>query len=176
MAADNAFRILGLEERFALDPAQIEENWRRTIALVHPDRFAGKSAAERRVAEQWAGRINEARDALIDPVRRAGLLIAAAGVDVGAESDTRMPADFLMHQMQWREALEEAGDPKGEAFGALLSEVEAERDALSAVLAEAIDVQKDWPRAREAVRRLMFVEKFHREMLQMQHPRATPTP
>ena len=48
--------------------------------------------------------------------------------------------------------------------------------ALSAVLAEAIDVQKDWPRAREAVRRLMFIEKFHREMLQMQHPRATPIP
>ncbi len=169
MAQNNAFSILGLPARFALDEAQIEENWRRAIALVHPDRFAGRSAAERRVAEQWSGRINEAREALSDPVRRAQLLIAAAGVDVGAESDTRMPADFLMQQMSWREALEDARDPKSPAFEGLCGEVDGERSRLMSVLAEAIDRDQDWPRARDAVRRLMFVEKFRRELLAVEH-------
>ena len=163
MAADNAFRILGLEERFALDPAQIEENWRRTIALVHPDRFAGKSAAERRVAEPWAGRINEARDALIDPVSRATLLLQNAGVDVGRETDTRMPGDFLMQQMLWREALEDAGGD-ADKIRRLTTEVQASRDELIAQLTRSIDVEHDFDGARSQVRRLMFVEKLLKEI------------
>ncbi len=166
--ADNAFRILGLPERFDLDAGSIEENWRRAIALVHPDRFADKSAAERRVAEQWAGRINEAREALIDPVRRAQMLLAAAGVDVGAESDTRMPPDFLLEQMSWREELEEGcGEP--ERLAQLAGRVEASRSALIEELTQAIDCRRDWESARNAVRRLMFVEKFRRELERGMH-------
>ena len=164
MAQNDAFRILGLPERFGLDDALIEENWRKTIALVHPDRFADKTPAERRVAEQWAGRINEAKDALLDPVSRASLLIKTAGVDVGAETDTKMPAEFLLEQIEWREEHENAaGDEKAEK--ALLARVEAARSELLNRLVVSIDQAHDWTGAREAVRRLMFIEKLRREML-----------
>lgn len=92
--AQNAFTLLSLPAVFALSGDKVEEAWRRAIALVHPDKFVSRPVAERRVAEQWAGRINEARDALIDPVSRATLLLQNAGVDVGRETDTRMPGDF----------------------------------------------------------------------------------
>ena len=159
--AQNAFTLLSLPAVFALSEEKVEEAWRRAIALVHPDKFASRPAAERRVAEQWAGRINEARDALIDPVSRATLLLQNAGVDVGREADTRMPGDFLMQQMLWREALEDAG---GDKIRRLTTEVQASRDELIAQLTRSIDVEHDFDGARSQVRRLMFVEKLLKEI------------
>ena len=52
-----SFVLLGVPEQFRLDPAAIEAGWKKAIAAVHPDRFADRSAAERRVAEQWAQRL-----------------------------------------------------------------------------------------------------------------------
>ena len=55
--AQNAFTLLSLPAVFALSEEKVEEAWRRAIALVHPDKFASRPAAERRVAEQWAQRL-----------------------------------------------------------------------------------------------------------------------
>ena len=52
MGRESAFSLLGLPERFSLSAEEIDRAWRERIALLHPDRFAGKSAAERRVAER----------------------------------------------------------------------------------------------------------------------------
>lgn len=161
--SQNVFTLLSLPAVFALPEDKVEEAWRRAIALVHPDKFAGRPAAERRVAEQWAGRINEARDALLDPVARASLLLQAAGIDVGRETDTKMPADFLMQQMMWREALEDAQGNKA-AVDALSTEVGRVRESLLADLSRSLDVDKDYESARGQVRRLMFVEKLLKEI------------
>ena len=75
MAQMTAFSLLGLPEKFALTADEVEAAWKKAIALVHPDRFAGRPAAERRVAEQWAGRIIEARDVLASDVGRATELL-----------------------------------------------------------------------------------------------------
>ena len=83
-----SFVLLGVPEQFRLDPAAVEAGWKKAIAAVHPDRFADRSAAERRVAEQWAGRINEARDALMTPVARATELLKLRGRDIKSETDT----------------------------------------------------------------------------------------
>ena len=159
--AQNAFTLLSLPCNKALSLDKVEEAWRRPIPLVPPDKFASRPAAERRVAEQWAGRINEARDALIDPVSRATLLLQNAGVDVGRETDTRMPGDFLMQQMMWREALEDAD---GDTIERLTAEVQASRDELIAQLTRSIDVEHDFDGARSQVRRLMFIEKLLKEI------------
>ena len=161
--AQNAFTLLSLPSRFALSAESVEQAWRRAIALVHPDKFASRPAAERRVAEQWAGRINEARDTLLDPVSRASLLLQTAGVDVGRDTDTRMPADFLMQQLLWREALEEAQGEKTR-LEAIDTEVRTLREQLLAALEQSLDQDKDFERARADVRRLMFVEKLLKEI------------
>lgn len=169
--AQNAFSLLSLPSVFALSEDKVEEAWRRAIALVHPDKFASRPAAERRVAEQWAGRINEARDTLVDPVSRASLLLQVAGIDIGRENDTRMPADFLMQQMMWRESLEEAGGDVTRVK-ALEAEVLQVRQELIEALTVSLDVDKAFDRAREQVRRLMFVEKLLKEIHRTGAPAA----
>ncbi|MDO4936410.1 MAG: Fe-S protein assembly co-chaperone HscB [Sutterellaceae bacterium] len=163
MAQNSPFAVLALPERFDLAEDAIQEAWRKTIAVVHPDRFADRPAAERRVAEQWAGRINEAKDALLDPVKRAQALLLKLGLDIGAETDTKMSPAFLMEQMQWREDLEDAQTQ--DDLNALLTRVDAARGELLAALTETLDVTPDAAKAREAVRRLMFVQKIREELL-----------
>ena len=125
---------------------------------MHPDRFADRPAAERRVAEQWASRINEAYAVLKDPVMRAVWLCEAAGRSVGAETNTRMPMDFLMQQMAWREAMDDAcGDDEKNA---VRDEARGAADKVLEALSSAIDETHDWDKAVDLTRRLMFIERF----------------
>ena len=103
------FELFGLERRFAQDRASIDARWKDLQREAHPDRFAAQGAAAQRVAMQWSVRINEAYQRLKDPLKRAAYLCELAGVAVNAENNTAMPVEFLMQQMQWREALEDAG-------------------------------------------------------------------
>lgn len=155
------FALFGLPERFALDDAALAEAWRRVQGAVHPDRFAQAGDAQRRVAMQWAAQANEAIAVLRDPVRRGAYLAERRGSPVEAESNTAMPAEFLVEQMQWREALDEAREANDAAARERLAgEVARERDRLIGRLAEALDLRNDAAEAARLVRRLMFVDRF----------------
>ena len=157
LAADD-FELFGLPRRFALDRGTLDARRRALQAEVHPDRFAAADAAARRAAMQWAVRVNEAYERLGDPVRRAAYLCELAGVPVGAEDNTAMPAEFLVQQMAWREGLDEA--TTGEELEAIAADLEAHRRAAYAELARAIDGAADLEAAARQVRALMFVERF----------------
>lgn len=107
---------------------------------------------------QWSVRINEARQRLKDPVRRATYLCELHGQLIGAENNTAMPADFLMQQMQWREALDEADDVT--SLQALADEVQQAQQETLHALGRSIDQQQDYVAAAQRVRRLMFVQRF----------------
>lgn len=156
--APTPFSIFGLAPAFRIDAERLEAAYERAILKVHPDRFAGRSAAERRVAEQWSARINEAHAILADPVRRAAWLCEAAGTPVEAETNTRMPPDFLLAQIERREALESAKTL--DAVEALLAQAGDEARRLEAEIAAAADDEKNWPKAADAARRLMFLQRF----------------
>jgi molecular chaperone HscB len=156
------FTLFQLPPRFTLDAGALEDAYRRVQAQVHPDRFGAASAAEKRVAMQWAAHANEAVAALRSPVKRAAYLCERNGVPIAAESNTTMPTDFLIQQMQWREALAEADDAP--ALTQLTGEVESARARLNALLADALDVGHDYTAAAALVRQLMFVEKFAAEV------------
>ena len=127
-------------------------------AEVHPDRFAAESAAAKRVAMQWSVRVNEAYQRLKDPLRRAAYLCELRGAPVEAESNTAMPTDFLMRQMQWREALDDAATAV--EVQALDADIAAERSVLYAVLERTLDDEDNAATAAAQVRALMFVERF----------------
>ena len=154
------FALFGLPERFAIDLAQLDARWKQLQGAAHPDRFATETAAAQRVAMQWAIRINEAYRRLKDPLARAAYLCSLHGADIEAESNTAMPAAFLMQQMEWRDTLSEAKTLA--AVDALSDEVIASRNAtlksLQAQIDDAADV--DWRRVAGTVRGLMFVDKF----------------
>src|SRR3954470_19436836 len=103
----NHFELLGLPVAYTVDSTRLERCYRDLQTRVHPDKFAAATEAERRVAMQWATRANEAYRTLRDPLHRARYLLHLKGFDTGEESNTSMPPDFLMQQMEWREAAAE---------------------------------------------------------------------
>jgi molecular chaperone HscB len=132
---------------------------------VHPDRFASAGDAERRASLQWTTRVNEAYRTLSSPVQRARYLLELAGVDVAFETDTAMPTEFLMRQMELREALERAGDARdAQALDALRAELLTDKRELERELGEALDERRDHAGAAGLTRKLMFLDKLDAEI------------
>ena len=152
------FELFGLPRRHALDEAALDVRRREMQAQVHPDRYAAQGATAQRVAMQWAVRVNEAYRNLKDPLRRAAMLCELAGVAIDAERNTAMPTDFLMQQLEWREALDDASG--AEQVQALADRVAAHRRDAMARLQMLIDDAGDMQAAAMQVRALMFVERF----------------
>ena len=111
---------------------------------------------------QMTLQVNEAHRTLKSPVLRARYLLELNGVDVGFETNTAMPADFLMEQMAMREALEEARD--ADALGLLERKLFEQKESIEAKIAERIDAARDYRGASDLVRKLMFLEKFDEEI------------
>ncbi|WP_334186518.1 Fe-S protein assembly co-chaperone HscB [Noviherbaspirillum sp.] len=160
----NHFELFHLPERFAIDLSALDKAYLEVQNQVHPDKFASSGDAEKRVAMQWATRANEAYQTLKNPFRRAAYLCELNGVDLQIESNTAMPAAFLMQQMEWREALDDAKAAKDVgALEDLEKDLRAARTAEVDRIAAHLD-NKDFDRAGQAVRQLMFLEKFSEEI------------
>src|SRR5206468_6767320 len=136
-----------------LDRSALDVRWRALQAEVHPDRFASEGAAAQRVAMQWAVRVNEAYRRLQDPLKRAAYLCELNGATIGAENNTAMPADFLMQQLEWREALDDAH--AASEVEAIADQVTVHRDAALDRLRHALDEAHDYTGAAQQVRALM---------------------
>lgn len=153
---------LTLRKRFNQDRAALDARWKTLQREAHPDKFSAQGTAAQRVAMQWSVRINEAYQRLKDPLRRAAYLCELAGAPINAENNTAMPAEFLMQQMQWREALDDA--TTADALENLHQEV---LQTLATALDQCqtlIDVTQDFAQAAQQVRALMFVERFVKDI------------
>jgi molecular chaperone HscB len=161
----NHFALFGLQVAFDLDVHALDQTWRELQREVHPDRFANASDAEQRLAAQWATRVNEAHRTLKSPIDRARYLLHLEGVDTGEETDTQMPVDFLMQQMEWREAVEAAratGDQN--RLDALASGERNARRALVEALRAQLGDARAFADARVTVRKLRFIDKLAEEI------------
>lgn len=159
------FALFNLPRRFALDRSALDSAYRQIQGEVHPDRFAARPDAERRLALQWATRANEAHQTLRQPLARARYLLALAGVDTAEDTNTAMPAEFLMLQMEWREAMMDARAARdADALETLIREVRADARALEAELAVALDDSGDFAAAASLVRKLRFLEKLEADL------------
>jgi molecular chaperone HscB len=160
----NHFDLFQLPATFTIDMGALDAAYRDVQGRVHPDRFINATDAEKRVAMQWATRANEAYQTLRNPQKRAQYLCELNGVDLNTESNTAMPMDFLMQQMEWREALGEARAAKdSDALDALDEQVKQERKARLALVGAQLDAG-DFETAAQGVRALMFLDKFSEEV------------
>ena len=158
---DDDFTLFGLTHTFAQDRAALDARWKELQREAHPDKFAASGAAAQRVAMQWSVRINEAYQRLKDPLKRAAYLCELAGAPVNAHDNTAMPASFLMQQMEWRETLDDAHSAAD--VEALWDAVQAAKTQLLQQCGSLLD-QRDFPAAVAAVRALMFIDKFSRDV------------
>ena len=156
----NHFELFQLQQGFNLDQVQLDAAYREVQSRVHPDKFVQASDAEKRVAMQWSTRANEAYQTLKKPLRRATYLCELQGVDLQTESNTSMPAAFLMQQMEWREAFDDARQSKDvAAMLALEGELRAELKAQLNKVGSTLDAG-DFIEAAQQIRACMFLEKF----------------
>ena len=150
----NYFELFHLPVSFDVDTDDLASRHRAIIARVHPDQFANKSAMEQRVALQWATFANEAFDTLKSPIARAQYLLKLNAPELAVEgARVNLPHEFLMQQMQWREALEE-GDVVG-----VLAEVKQIQMDNQVQLRNSCDEQ-DWTKLQIVLAQAQFIENF----------------
>ena len=154
----NHFELFGLAPAYALDLEHLDGAYRDIQSKIHPDRYANAGDAERRASMQMTTQVNEAYRTLKSPVQRAKYLLALNGVDVDFETNTAMPRDFLMQQMELRERLEEAKN--GSELDLISRDLAGEKRQIESQIREKIDARHDFAAAKDLVRKLMFLERF----------------
>ncbi len=161
----NHFDLFHLPISFQIDSAALDAAYLDVQREVHPDKFTTASDAEKRLAAQWATRTNEAYQTLKSPLNRGRYFLKIHGIETEEESNTAMPLEFLMEQMEWREAVVDARASRDEGkLGALSAQKNADEKNLFAQLSNELIQSSTFADARLTVRKLRFIEKLGEEI------------
>ncbi len=134
------FAILGIAPRFEHDTVEVEKRYRELSRALHPDRYVGRPASERRMALSRAIEVNEAWRLVRDPVKKAEALLRRAGIEVGENKEPGASPQLLMEMMDRREALAEARANKDAgSIKSLTEEMKRRQDAIIAKLRDGFD-------------------------------------
>lgn len=105
MTKPNPFDILDLSPSLQLSMEELNEAYHRVLLLTHPDRFVGKTGAEKIAASLKAAEANEAYQKLKHFYSRCCACLEAFKVSF---DENKAPSpDFLMEVMTFQEGLEE---------------------------------------------------------------------
>jgi molecular chaperone HscB len=161
------FELFGLPTAYTVDTEVLAERYRQLQRVVHPDRYANASEQERRLSVQGSSHINEALETLKNPLARARYLLLLNGIDIDANKQSTSDMGFLMEQMQWREALDEArSKPDPYAVTAQVMEhLQEHRQRLIDSLNQQFGdpTPEHLEQAQENVRKMQFLEKLRLE-------------
>lgn len=162
--SQNYFEIFGLPVSYEIDDANLAERYRDLQRAAHPDRHASGTDRERRQAMQMAANINEAFQTLKSPLLRARYILQLKGVDFDDQKDTSFDSEFLMEQIELREAL--AG-VKHDAdaltrLNALMQDIQTRISTMQDELAKAL-AGDDLEPAKALVHKLQFLRKLQAE-------------
>ena len=163
--SSNFFELFELPVSYEVDLNQVQKKYMELQKLVHPDKFANASDAEKRLSMQQTSWINEAQTTLKDPVLRATYLLKLKGTDINLENETTMDAAFLMQQLEMRERLEhikKENDPLT-ALDGMAKELKAASNDVMAGFAASYETEQI-DEAREWIRKLQFMQKAKKEI------------
>ncbi len=163
----NHFDLFGLPVGYVLDTGELAARYRELQRVVHPDRFANASEQEQRLALQQATQVNEAYETLRDPLRRALYMLELAGVDTHQETATTRDTEFLMQQMELREALAgvRGADDPGAELDRLMRDIRRMIETQVGQLAVQLEAgtPEQLEAARESVSKMQFLNKLYNE-------------
>ncbi|MEY3864403.1 MAG: hypothetical protein RL183_1289 [Pseudomonadota bacterium] len=160
---DDYFALFQLKPQFKIDRQALESAYLTVQQKVHPDMHAQASDSDKRVSMQLSALANSAYRTLMNPIQRGLYMCARNGVDPQLETNTAMPAQFLMQQIEWRETLDDVRDQPSE-LDQLYKEVEQTRANLLKEVELAIDEANDFELAAKQLRALLFIDKFSVEL------------
>lgn len=162
---NNYFEFLSLPQQFEVDLKALENNYRKIQSDSHPDRFVTASASEKLTSMQTPTIANEAYLTLKSPSLRGAYLLGLSGIVAIDEKNNQMPADFLMQQMEWREAVEDAEHERDiTALEHLLDEIAVEDKQLQQTLSTQF-IQKQLTDATDSTRKLIFMDKVRADII-----------
>ncbi|MGI9303901.1 MAG: Fe-S protein assembly co-chaperone HscB [Gammaproteobacteria bacterium] len=167
--SNNYFELFGLPESYGIDQNALATQYRELQTRLHPDRYANATDHERRLAVQGAAYVNEAFDTLKDSHLRARYLLGLRGVEFNEEMDTTADPEFLMQQLELREALEEVRgqeDPLAR-LDELGDEAQQWHASLSGAFAEHY-ARERLDEAREVVLKMQFFRRLRQEIARLQ--------
>jgi len=159
------FSCYGLPCDFAVDLAALRQSHRRLQQQNHPDRFVSQSDSKQRRAVQITAYLNQAYATLSEPLKRGIYLLQLQGMDPLAPTNTQMPMDFLLQQIELRESLEEmpqAQDPEAE-IDAMAYRLQNQAGQLESEFAQAY-ASSDFESAETTVRKLQFIVKLQQQL------------
>ncbi len=167
----NYFELFQLPCAPVVDTQQLTERYRALQHELHPDRYATAPDSERRLAAAAAAHVNQAYQILGDRHARAIYLLELQEITIDDERDTSQDAEFLMHQMELHEQIEELGT------AAEVAEFEALLEREEETLWEAFQAnyqQQQWEGARDTLLKLRFYRRLKRQTgeLQVRMPAA----
>ena len=164
----NYFAIFNSPVTFNIDLNSVAVLYRDLQKVVHPDRFASGSDKDRRLAMQKTSHINQAYQTLKDPVTRAQYMLQLQGVETNAETDTTMDTEFLMEQMEIREAISEVRE-QAHPFDELDKLTENMRGKLTQLAEQFVTHfnNNNYEQAREMVRKMQFVNKAQADIAEI---------
>ncbi|HCO59679.1 MAG TPA: Fe-S protein assembly co-chaperone HscB [Porticoccaceae bacterium] len=158
------FTVFELPAGFEIDKALLKTRYLSLQKQFHPDRVAGESAQQQRLAVQSAALVNQAYAVLSSPVQRAHYLLELAGLESGTEQ-THTGIDFLTAQMELRENLAEVRQSQ-QPFDKLF-ELEAQVvqafSTLEKEFAQAYE-QGDLDGARVVLDKMQFYDKLRADI------------
>ncbi len=169
LAADY-FELFSLPIRFDVDTNQLASRYRSLQAESHPDRFANADAQTRRLSVQFAALINEAYETLKTPLTRGFYLLKLRGINVSGDARTTSDTEFLMHQMEYRERLEDlpnTSDPLT-SVDALRDDILVENTSLFGVFEKEYAADNN-SAAQESLMKLQF---YNRLLMQLNEVEA----
>lgn len=151
------FTLFHLPQDYAIDLDALENAYRVLAAQYHPDRAAGLSAFHQKENMMMTAAINQAYGVLRDDIERGVHLLSLHGIDANSREHNIADPEFLMQQMQWREALEETENINqiNQLKQDIQQVIQTTKTQLSAELAN-----QNYANATQILQRLRFVHKL----------------
>lgn len=160
------FSLFHLEPRFELDSALLTQRYRDIQTEIHPDRFAGKSTHEQRLAMQYTTFVNEAFNCLKNPLQRAHYLLKLKGFP--ADAHTTLNHGFLMQQMDLREELDQQSRKRDmKAIDAVMQRIGTLIENLQSQFRQEFDAGH-YVAAQDVVLKWQFLVKLQRDAEQLE--------
>jgi molecular chaperone HscB len=160
----NYFELYNLPEQFELDLVKLKQHYQTLQKLTHPDRFASASEQQKRMYLTKNSQVNDAYSVLKSPISRGEHLLELRGLELANEQDTVGDVEFLMEQMEWREALDDADSV--EALEKLLADnqqvLEQQEKTIAVLLLN--NNEQDNHTAAQELRKMKFMIKLASEI------------
>jgi len=175
MAADHStthFELFGLPRSFDVDRGLLDKRYRESQRAVHPDRFVNATDQERRLSMQQATNINEGYQTLKDPLTRGRYLLKLGGRGFDEDHHTTSDVDFLMEQMELREALGavRGADDAFAELGVIMDRIGDDIGRLTADLQQQFSMgdPASLDQAADSLTKMQFFRKLQDEAMELE--------